>query len=212
MEEKPVETTTFSLTDAPPSPPERREGERHFTLFRVGSLLIGERRELCLIKNISAGGMMIRVYCDIRPGTAVQVELKHGSLVAGSICWIQDQAAGVTFDSPIDVVELLASSTEGPRPRMPRIEIDSVGSLRDGAFTHRIHARDISQGGVKVETNRDITPGSDVVVSLAGLPPQPGVVRWRDSNFYGITFNKVVPLPVLVCWLHQERDKLRATA
>ncbi len=28
------------------------------TLYRVGSLLIAERRELCLIKNISAGEWM----------------------------------------------------------------------------------------------------------------------------------------------------------
>ena len=210
VEEKPVETTIFSLADSPPPPPNRRDGERHLTLFRVGSLLIGDRRELCLIKNISAGGMMIRVYCHVEPGTAVEVELKHGSLVSGTICWAQDQAAGVTFDSPVDVVELLASSMDGPRPRMPRVEIDSIGTVRDGAFVHRVHALDISQGGVKVETSRDIAPGSEVVVSLAGLPPQPGVVRWRDSNCYGITFNRVVPLPVLVGWLHQQREKLRA--
>jgi hypothetical protein len=204
-----VETTIFSLTDAPPSPPERRDGERHLTLFRVGSLLVGDRRELCLIRNISAGGMMIRAYCAIQPGTEVKVELKHGSLVSGSVRWAQDQTVGITFDSPVDVVELLAGSMEGPRPRMPRVEVDSTGTVRDGAAVHRMQARDISQGGVKIETSRDIAPGSDVVVSLHGLPPQAGVVRWRDSNSYGITFNRVVPLPLLVSWLHQQREKLR---
>ena len=211
MNIKPAETTIFSLTDAPPSPPERRDGERHFTLFRVGALVIGDRRELCLIKNISAGGMMIRAYCPLEPQTPVKVELKHGSLVSGKVSWVQDQAVGIVFDSSIDVVELLASSMEGPRPRMPRVEVESVGTVRDGAFVHRIHARDISQGGVKIETNRDIAPGTDVVVSLSGLPPQPGVVRWRDSNFYGITFNRVVPLPLLVDWLQQQREKLGAS-
>lgn len=212
MEEKPVETTIFSLTDAPPSPPDRRDSERHFTLLRVGALVIGERRELCLIKNISAGGMMIRAYCAIQPQTPVKVELKHGSLVSGRVSWTQDQVVGVVFDSPVDVVELLASSIDGPRPRMPRVEVGAVGTVRDGAIVHRIHARDISQGGVKVETDRDIAPGTDVVVSLTGLPPQPGIVRWRDSNSYGITFNRVVPLPLLVGWLHEQRERLRHSA
>jgi hypothetical protein len=211
VNEKPAETTIFSLTDAPPSPPERRDGERHFTLFRVGALVIGERRELCLIKNISAGGMMIRAYCALEPQMPVKVELKHGSLVSGKVSWVQDQAVGVAFDSSIGVVELLASSMDGPRPRMPRVEIESVGTVRDGAFVHRIQARDISQGGVKIETSRDIAPGTDVVVSLTGLPPQPGVVCWRDSTSYGITFNRVVPLPLLVGWLQQQREKLRAS-
>ncbi len=211
MEEQPIETTIFSLTDAPPSPPERRDDERHFTLFRVGALLIGERRELCLIKNISAGGMMIRVYCALEPDTPVKVELKHGSLVSGKVSWAQDQPVGVAFDSSVDVVELLASSMDGPRPRMPRVEVESIGTVRDGAAVHRIHARDISQGRVKIETSRDIVPGTNVVVSLTGLPPQPGVVRWRDSSYYGVTFNRVVPLPVLVGWLQQQREKLRAS-
>jgi hypothetical protein len=211
VEEQPVETTIFSLTDAPPPPRERRDGERHFTLFRVGALVIGERRELCLIKNISAGGMMIRAYCALEPQTSVKVELKHGSLVSGRISWAQDHAVGVEFDSPVDVVELLACSMDGPRPRMPRVEVETIGTVRDGAIVHRVHARDISQGGVKIESDRDITPGTEVVVSLTGLPPQPGVVRWRESNYYGITFNRVVPLPLLVGWLQVQREKLRAS-
>jgi hypothetical protein len=177
--------------------------------FRVGTLLIDDRRELCLIRNISAGGMMIRAYCAIRPGTEVKVELKHGSLVSGSVRWIQDQTVGITFDSSVDVVELLANSMDGPRPRMPRVEVNSIATVRDGAAVHRVRARDISQGGVKIETSRDIAPGRDVVVSLNGLPPQAGVVRWRDSDCYGITFNRVLPLPLLVSWLHQQREKLR---
>jgi len=57
----PIETTLYSLGDAPPpAQAERRDGDRTLTLFRVGSLMIGKRRELCLIKNISAGGMLIR--------------------------------------------------------------------------------------------------------------------------------------------------------
>ena len=81
MEEQPVETTLYSLSEAPPEPRERRDGDRHLTLFRVGSITIGDRRELCLIKNISAGGMMIRAYCPIAEGTALSVELKSGQPV-----------------------------------------------------------------------------------------------------------------------------------
>ena len=60
VEEQPVETTLYSLSDRTPDPVERRDGERYLTLFRVGTVMIEDRRELCLIKNISAGGMMIR--------------------------------------------------------------------------------------------------------------------------------------------------------
>ena len=51
LEDQPVETTLYSLSGAPPEPDDRRDGSRHLTLFRVGSITIGDRRELCLIRN-----------------------------------------------------------------------------------------------------------------------------------------------------------------
>ena len=210
MDEKPVETTIYSLADQAPGPGERRGGERHLTLYRVGCLVIGDRRELCLIKNISAGGMMARAYCRIALDTPVSVELKHGTPVSGVVRWIDDQVIGVTFDKPVDVVELLAATMDGPRPRMPRVEVNCLASLREDGTVHRVHARDISQGGLKIESSSAIGVGSDVVVTLAGLAPQPGKVCWNDGAAYGITFNRVVPLPMLVDWLHGQRERLRA--
>ena len=61
VEEQPVETTLYSLSDRAPEPAERRYDERYLTLFRVGSVTIDDRRELCLIKNISAGANATQV-------------------------------------------------------------------------------------------------------------------------------------------------------
>ena len=137
---------------AAPSPANRREGERHLTLYRVGSIIIDGRRELCLIKNISAGGMMIRAYCEIACDTRVSVELKSGHPIEGAVSWVRDSSVGIAFDTPVDVIDLLSASMEGPRPRMPRIEVDCVATVRDGSTVHRMRARDISQGGLKVES------------------------------------------------------------
>lgn len=210
MEQIPVETTLYSLSDAPPAPSDRRETDRYLTLFRVGSLVIGERRELCLIKNISAGGMLIRAYCAIEPGTRVSVELKCGEPVAGAVRWVEGDTVGVAFNEPVDVVELLSTSMEGPRPRMPRIAVDCVAWIREGAEVHRVFVRDVSQGGLKVATDRPLCISGDVVVTLPGLEPVAGVVRWRDSGCYGLTFNKVLPLSLLVAWLGEQRERLRA--
>lgn len=212
MEEIPVETTLYSLSDAPPergAPGERRASERQLTLLRVGSLMIGERRELCLIKNISAGGMLIRAYCPIEPGTPLSVELKCGEPVDGAARWVDGETVGVTFDRPVDVVELLATSMEGPRPRMPRIAVDCVAWVREGAVVHRVHTLDVSQGGLKVATRQALAVGADVIVTLPGLAPVAAVVRWSEPSCRGLTFNKVLPLPLLVGWLGEQRDRLR---
>ena len=212
MEEQPVETTLYSLSAAAPSPANRREEERHLTLYRVGSIIIDGRRELCLIKNISAGGMMIRAYCDVALGTRVSVELKSGHSIEGAVSWIRDSSVGISFDDPIDVIDLLSASMEGPRPRMPRIEVDCFANVRDGSAVHRARVRDISQGGLKLESPTVIASGTDVIVSLPGLEPQPCVVRWSDAGFTGITFNRLLALPALVAWLEDQRTALRAAS
>jgi hypothetical protein len=114
VDEQPVETTVYSLSDAPPSPGDRRETDRHLTLYRVGSIIIDDGRELCLIKNISAGGMMIRCYCAIPVGTPLSIELKCGQPVTGKASWVRDQNVGVTFDAPVDVIDILSAAAGGP--------------------------------------------------------------------------------------------------
>jgi hypothetical protein len=210
VEEQPVETTLYSLSDRAPDPAERRDTERYLTLFRVGSITIGDRREFCLVKNISAGGMMIRPYCTIAPGDAVFVELKRGEQIPGIVNWVRDQSVGIEFNERIDVVELLATSMEGPRPRMPRVEVRCIVSIRQGANVYGMRAHDVSQGGLKVESNRDLEVGTEVLVTLPGLPSKEAVVRWRDGKIYGITFRKLLALQELVVWLREQRELLRA--
>lgn len=212
MEEQPVETTLYSLSESAPGPVERRDGERHLTLFRVGSITIGDRRELCLIKNISAGGMMIRLYCTIAEATPVTVELKSGQPVSGKIGWTRDNHAGIAFDQPIDVIDILSTSMDGPRPRMPRIETNCFATLRDGANALRVRTCDISQGGLKIRCETTVAPGTDIIVSLPGLEPQPGIACWNDNGFIGITFNRLLPLGDLVTWLQDQRESQRSAS
>ena len=208
MDLQPAETTLYSLSDAAPHDrEERRDGDRLMTLYRVGSLSIGERRELCLIKNISAGGMMVRAFCVIPEGTRLTVELKCGQPIAGAVSWTRDVHLGISFDEPVDVLDILTSSTGADRPRMPRIAIDRSVTVRHGASTYRMRICDISQGGLKVQCGTGLEAGSDVVVTLAGIEPLHGVVRWSANDQMGVNFNGTLALPVLVAWLHEQSGR-----
>lgn len=193
------------MSAEPPAEGNRRADERHMTLFRVGTLILGDRRELCLVKNISAGGVLIRAYCPLEPDMKVHVELKERQPVSGVVTWINGTDAGITFDERVDVIDLLKSSGDDPRPRMPRIEVHCVCFVREGAILHRSNMLNISQGGLSVETPNAINVNADVTVTIPGLPTQDAVVRWADGNRYGLSFNAVLPLAGLVSWL-QERN------
>ena len=201
-----IEETSFSFSDRAPSPSERRRQERHIRILRVGVLFFNGRRELCLIRNISSGGLMAHVYSAVTVGEPVTVELKTNQQVSGKIAWVDRTDAGIAFDAPVDIVELLANPPvldNGWRPRSPRVEVDRSATVRAGARTRWVRTRDISQSGVKIESDQPFDVGTDVVVTLEHLGPIRGVVRWQDGPVCGIEFNQVIPFGELIAWLQR---------
>ena len=212
MEESAVETTTYSLAASTPKQPDRRGSDRYLSLLRVGAIMIGDRRELCLIRNISAGGMMIRSYSDIPVGTSLSVELKQGAPVSGIVKWVEEDLTGVEFEAPIDIMLLLAPPGDGPRPRLPRVEVDCTAWVREDGDVMRTRVLNISQGGVCVETRSPLTIGAGVVVTLPGLTPAAGVVKWSEGATYGLAFNRSLILSELVEWLQGQQQEQRRRA
>ena len=198
------EETLFSLSARAPRPPERRRQTRHLTILRVGALIAPQGRELCLIRNISAGGLMAHVYSSHSEGEEVAIELKSNQPVPGQVVWVEGANLGIEFHEPIDVEEMLSSQAaldNGWRPRLPRVEVDCLATLRCGSRVYPVSTRDISQGGVKVEIDQMLETGRDVVLTLERFRPVSGVVRWYSDGLAGIAFNELVPFSELMAWL-----------
>lgn len=202
-----VVETGYSFSTQAPGPPERRSGERHVKILRVGVLVLDGRRELCLIRNISAGGLMAHIYSPVKVGQALTVELRTHEAIPGRVAWARDSNAGVAFDAPVDIAELLANPTtldNGWRARSPRIEVDRAATLRVNGIPSPVRICDISQSGVKIETSAKLTIDGDVVLSPEGFRPIAGVARWQDGDRAGIVFNEVIRLNELIAWIKGE--------
>jgi hypothetical protein len=200
----PTEETIFSFSDRAPAPDESTKHSRRLTTLRVGTIMIEGRRELCLIRNISAGGLRAHVYSTVHEGQKVLVELKSNNQTKGTINWVRDGSVGIEFDEIIDVEELLASQVDadnGWLPRMPRVAVDELGELRIGAHIYPINTCDISQGGVRLEIDHPIRVGDNVVLTLEKWRSIEGMVRWYDEGQGGISFNQVIPFQELMGWL-----------
>jgi hypothetical protein len=152
---------------------------------------------------------MVRAYSGIPVGTALTVELKQGDPVRGSVKWVEGDLTGVEFEEPIDVLLLLAPPGEGPRPRLPRIEVECTAWVRQDGDVIRTRVINISQGGICVQARSPLTTGADVVVTLPGLTPAAGVVKWADGGAYGIAFNRALILSELVAWLQEQQKQQR---
>ena len=74
----------------------------------------------------------------------------------------------------------------------------------------RVAVCDVSQGGLKIQTDTIFAQGADVIVTVAGLEPQPGIACWNMNGYAGITFNRLLPLGDLVTWLQGQRELQRS--
>lgn len=191
---------------------EQRGHKRHVALLRVAPLHARGSKELCVVRNISPGGLSARVYRKLAGGEHVEVEFRSGERLSGNLVWERDWEVGITFPKLIDVDAVLASRwvTESGRGRsLPRIQIDCRGQLKMGARSFDVVLQEISQGGAKVQTQTPITDGGGLILSFAGSSAGRGVFRWVGGTEGGISFNKGIPFERLARWIQTPQRRFK---
>ena len=181
-------------------------GTGRIKTLRVGTVEYDGRRDLCMIRSISDGGLMLHVYAPIKVAQSVVVELKCGHRLLGTIEWVEGSNAGMRFDEPVDIVAILASQVDpsrGMAPRIPRVERACPAKVRIGGQVHQLTTINISQGGVRVRTAAPLPTAVDAVVTIDGLDPIRGRLLWCQDGIAGIAFNHTIALTDLVAWLQR---------
>lgn len=188
---------------------DRRQGQRLITILRVGKMICARNQELCLIRNISEGGLMAHVYSPHEVGDRVVIELKSDHCVPGTIRWVQGDNVGIVFDERVDVTEILRNrgSEGGRKARAPRLDVRGYARLRIGAEIWRVEVSDLSQGGAKVKVADYLPLDEDAVITIDGLRPVKAVIRWQEGDYVGLEFLPLIPLDELVHWLDLRRDR-----
>lgn len=194
--------------DTPQASAERREGARHIAVMRVAKLRTPRGEELCLVRNISAGGLMAHIWSGLQTGDQLAAEFKSGHVAAGKVVWRRENRIGVQFDREVDVTAVLGGDEDpepGFQPRAPRITLAAKGRLRCGARYYAIEIENISQGGMRIRcADADLDERIDnytVVLSIQGLNPIEGTARWHGAGEAGIAFNTPLPLDTIARWI-----------
>lgn len=208
--------TSVSFNPVVPAPPERRTEERQTTLLRVGKLVTAEDERLCMIRNISSAGAMIKLYQPIAVGAAVAVEVTPDCPVAAKVIWVQDELAGIAFDTPIDVVAALRGDRpEGPYRRVartPRLQVRRPALMHTDDIEREVMLCDLSLNGAKIETDAALPGDTEIALFVDGLPPLSGRVRWCHDARAGVEFDIPVQMDVLAAWMGGGSDEVCAAA
>lgn len=199
------------LADEPgDEPAERRAHRRGVAVLKAAKLLCG-RETLCLIRNVSSGGLRADIYHPVPVGTRVVIMLTEDQPVPGKVIWANGQTMGVRFDQEIDLAGVLAALAQPPaglRARLPRIDADAWARMRVGARVFSTRLRNISQGGACLRVHGLDSPGAVAVLSMSRFRPVQGLVRWCHDGQAGISFNQPLGLRELMHWLQSvETDR-----
>ena len=196
-----------------PALAERREHDRHLTIFRVAKLTADKVEGLCVARNVSSGGMMLDVLTHYGLGQIVRVSLAEDHHLHGRVIWQRESTIGIQFEVAIDVGGILAKPAIlpcGHTRRMPRMQIRQSAEVRVGSKSLPVEIYDISQRGAKLKTDHEFDDHDMAWLVIKGLSPACGTIRWQLDGYAGIEFAKVIPIADLMHWLgNSNRADLR---
>lgn len=166
---------------------EDRNAPRFALMLRVAKLVADEGEFLCIIRDISATGLKLKLFHRLPPVAKLRLELANGSHYSLVVVWEGPGEAGVRFLNKVDVEAFMAEASPFPkRPLRLRISLPARIRARDMRGQAIIH--DISQHGARIESGARLAVQQPLHLEVPGMPPLSGWVRWRRHPEYGLAF------------------------
>ncbi|CAA9255877.1 MAG: hypothetical protein AVDCRST_MAG93-1966 [uncultured Chloroflexia bacterium] len=192
----------LGVSSVPSRDADRRRNERYRTILRIAVLEVHGRSQLCIVRNLSTTGLQVNTSNALLPGHCVRLRFRDDDWHEGSVIWRDASLTGLAFAVPLRREELQAAlgPTDGSRPRVPRVPLHVSAHLRIGGRNYRAKLIDISPRGAGIRL--DAEPESrDLCLSVPGLPPISGQLRWSSEGNLGMSFNEMLPVQALAKWL-----------
>lgn len=201
-----IDTRSVQTPDSDQSAEDRRrDSKRYVTVLKVGKAVVDGTDQLCLVRNMSREGAKLDIYHGVTQNQKITVELRSDKVVTGTVRWVGDRAAGIEFDEPVDVADLLQHKTHRgvlrKLPRAPRFVAQASMELEHdyGRFDGKLI--NISLHGLCVETDAAARIDDRIVARVEGLPARSSTVRWLGENLMGLHFDMPMGFSELARWL-----------
>jgi hypothetical protein len=204
-----MQAASTSEPHAQPGTAERRTGARHMSIFRVARLVHAGHDQLCVVRNISPGGVMIEVNHVPPVGAKVRIELRSDKALDASVRWVRNREAGIAFDQMVDVAALLREERPSilrKPPRGPRFDRNGVAYILGGDEPIPGAITNVSINGVAVRSPVALPKGEPVVVKIEGLGPARAHVRWCADGEIGLRLETPLSYRALADWLDDQAE------
>lgn len=190
-------------TEAGPPDEARPQGPiwaepRHLFFFRLASLIGDGMQRQVEILALAESGAIVKIGKALEEGAKLALEVNSHHRFDVRVEWSSDRLAGLEFEDREFVRATLAARDRAHPYRPPRLELEADIVLRLGETCLTARARDVSEGGIKVELDEAGHVGREACVIVPGMPPVSGRILWCRDGRAGISFERPLPFRCLI--------------
>lgn len=175
--------------DPSSSAPDRRDGSRYRTVWRIAKVTRDGDAGLWRVRNMSDGGMMLAVDVPVSVGERLEIALSETVVIHGRVAWCEEGRCGVAFDSAIDgadVLKRLAAEQRAGDYRAPRLPVHTRAQLVTDGGSSDIELADLSQNGAGFVHDGHFDVGKPLELVLPGGIRRKAIVRWSRAGRGGL--------------------------
>lgn len=166
-----------------------REAQRFSLLIRTAKLVCPSGEYLCVVRDISASGVRLRLFHDLPATEGLSLQLANGYTYPLDCVWHRDDHAGFRFSDAINVHEFMEEPSKWPRrPIRLHFRVPALAIADEMATETIVH--NISRYGARIETDRYLALQQKVIVDIAGAARINASVCWRSGRLYGLVFRQ----------------------
>lgn len=165
------------------------------------TIVFRRRRQDVAVVNVSSRGAMIRGEIEPRIGEKMDLLFDGKNRTKCIVRWVREGRVGLEFVD--EAIFWTSDRSQGPvfqaeKPeapaihavadREPRQKLLRAGTLYWSGISIPVRLRNISGGGARVESGRELCPGSEVELDLGEAGFQIAEVRWSKDGQVGLRF------------------------
>ncbi|HEX9965432.1 MAG TPA: PilZ domain-containing protein [Allosphingosinicella sp.] len=179
----------------------QRLEDRQHGIVESSTIVFRRCRQEVAVVNVSSRGAMIRAEIEPRIGEKIDLLFDGRNKTRCIVRWVREGRVGLEFAE--ETILWTSERSSGPvfqsekaetpdihavSDREPRQKLLRAGTLYWSGISIPVRLRNISGGGARVESGRELCPGSEVELDLGEAGFQVAEVRWSKDGQVGLKF------------------------
>ena len=170
---------------------ELRDKDRFALLIRSAKITCDLGEFLCIVRDVSEGGVKLRMFHALPPRDSYRLELSSRHTFEIEPVWNKGDLAGFRFPQAIDIPAFIGERNDFPK-RALRLNLDAPAVVRTDGSAFAATIRDLSREGIGIETQLALALEQKVTVEAPNFGSRIGTVRWRKSPAYGVALRELL--------------------